>query len=93
VNQFLTWNLALGSNFSLNCHQKVNFNFLRFQTGRTIPIKFALREVSAAACGKQQIHLRFIVVIVNHGVLPIDFNNNKRDKKYLVTLLFSSHST
>jgi len=43
------------------------------------PANFALREVSTAAYGEQQTHLRSIVVvvIVDHGVWPLDFNDNK----------------
>jgi hypothetical protein len=58
-----------------------------------ISTNFPLREVSTAAYGEQQTHLRPIVVIVNHGVWPMDFNGNKnRDKNNLVMSLFSLRS-
>jgi hypothetical protein len=50
---------------------------LRFQAGRTISTNFALREVHSAAFDKQQTHLRSIVIVIDHGVWPIDFNGNK----------------
>jgi hypothetical protein len=54
------------------------FSFLRFQAGRTISTNFALREVSTAAYnGQQSRHLRPIVAVVEHGVWPMDFNDNK----------------
>jgi hypothetical protein len=53
------------------------FSFLRFQAGRTISANFTLREVSAAAYEEQQTYLLPIVVIVNHGVWQLDFNDNK----------------
>jgi hypothetical protein len=52
---------------------------------------FAQREVSTAAYGKQQTHLRLMVVDLNQGVLPMNFNEKKIDKKKLVTSLFSLH--
>jgi hypothetical protein len=42
---------------------------------------FALHEVSTAAYNKQQAHLRSIVVVVDHGIWPMDFNNNKNRLK------------
>jgi hypothetical protein len=56
---------------------------------------FAQREVSTAAYDEQQTHLRSIVVDLNldHGVLPMNFNEKKIDKKNLVTSLFSLYST
>jgi hypothetical protein len=47
-----------------------------------ISTNFALREVSTAAHDEQQTHLWLIVlVIVNHGVWPMNFNEKKIDKK------------
>jgi hypothetical protein len=56
---------------------------------------FALREVSTAAHGEQQTHLRLIVVVVvvDHGVWPMNFNEKKIEKQNLVTKLFSLYST
>jgi hypothetical protein len=59
VNQFVTWRLALISNFSLNL------------------ANFAPGEVSTAAYDEQQTYLQLIVVIADHGVWPVDFNDNK----------------
>jgi hypothetical protein len=42
---------------------------------------FAQREVSTAAYDEQQTHLRSIVVDLDHGVLPMNFNEKKIDKK------------
>jgi hypothetical protein len=42
---------------------------------------FAQREVSTAAYDEQQAHLRSIVVNLDHGVLPMNFNEKKIDKK------------
>jgi hypothetical protein len=50
---------------------------------------FAQREVSTAAYDEQQTQLRSIVVDLNHGVSPMNFNEKKR-RKNLVTSLFSS---
>jgi hypothetical protein len=36
-----------------------------------------VREVSPATYGKQQTHLQSIVVAVNHGIWPMDFNDKK----------------
>jgi hypothetical protein len=43
---------------------------------------FALREVSTAAYNEQQTHLRLIVVDLDHGVSPMNFNEKKIEKKY-----------
>jgi hypothetical protein len=59
------------------------FGFLRCQAGCTISTNFALCEVSTAAYDKQQTHLWLIVIIIGHGVWPMDFNDNKnRLKKF-----------
>jgi hypothetical protein len=92
VNQFVTWRLALGSNFSLNCQHNSIFSFLRFQAGRTISTNFALREVSAAAYDEQQTHFQLIAVVVDHGLWQMDFNNNKNRLKNIETPLFSLRS-
>jgi hypothetical protein len=58
------------------------FSFLRFQAGRTISTNFALREVLTAAYDGQQTQLqRIVVVVVDHGVWPMDFNDNKNRLK------------
>jgi hypothetical protein len=46
-----------------------------------ISTNFALREVSTAAYDEQQTHLPPIVVVVDHGVWPMNFNEKKFDKK------------
>jgi hypothetical protein len=58
-----------------------------------ITTNFAQREVSTAAYGEQQTHLRSIAVHLGHDVLPMNFNEKKIDKKNLVTSLFSLYST
>jgi hypothetical protein len=57
-----------------------------------ISTNFAQREVSTVAYDEQQTHLRSIVVVVDRGVWPINFNKKKIDKKNLVTSLFSLYS-
>jgi hypothetical protein len=42
---------------------------------------FALREVSTAAYDEQQTHLRSIVVNLDHGLLPMNFDEKKKDEK------------
>jgi hypothetical protein len=54
---------------------------------------FAQGEVSTAAYDEKQTHLRSIVVVdLDHGVLPMNFNEKKIEKKNLVTSLFSLYS-
>jgi hypothetical protein len=50
-------------------------------SGLMITNNFAQREVSTAAYDEQQIHLRPIVVDLDHGVLPMNLNEKKKDKK------------
>jgi hypothetical protein len=40
-----------------------------------------LGEVRTAAYDKQQTHLRLIIVIVDHGIWPMNFNDNKNRLK------------
>jgi hypothetical protein len=42
---------------------------------------FGQREVSTAAYDEQQTHLRPIIVDLDHGVLPMNFNEKKWIKK------------
>jgi hypothetical protein len=49
---------------------------------------FAHREVSTAAYDKQQTHLRPIAVDLDHGILPMNFNEKKIDKK--IHLIYST---
>jgi hypothetical protein len=44
-------------------------------------VNLALPEVSTAAYDEQQTHLWPIVIVVNHGVWPLDFNNKNRLQK------------
>jgi hypothetical protein len=43
----------------------------------TISTNFALPEASNAAYEEQQTHLQSIVVAVDDGIWPMDFNGNK----------------
>jgi hypothetical protein len=55
----------------------------------------ALPEVSTAAYGDEQqtqTHLRLIIVIVNHGVWPLDFNIRKIVQNNLITSQFRLRS-
>jgi hypothetical protein len=54
---------------------------VRCRDGRTLSTNFSLCEVSTATYGKQQIHLLSIVAVVDHGVWPMDFNDNKNRLK------------
>jgi hypothetical protein len=54
-----------------------------------ITTNFALRKVRTAAYDEQQTHLRSVVVVLHHGVWPMDFNYNKNRLKNLVASLFS----
>jgi hypothetical protein len=54
---------------------------------------FAQREVSTVGFDEQQTHLRLIIVSIDHGVLPMNFNEKKIDKKNLVISLFSLYYT
>jgi hypothetical protein len=51
------------------------------QAGRTLFTNFALRELSTAAYNKQQTHLRPIAVVIDHGIWPMDFSDNKNKIK------------
>jgi hypothetical protein len=53
---------------------------------------FSLHEVSTVAYDEQQTHLGPVVIVVDHGVWPMDFNDNKNRLKNLVTSLFSLRS-
>jgi hypothetical protein len=79
VNRFATWHLAFGRNFSLkiNNRNSIIFSFLRFQAVHTISTNFSLPEVSTAAYEEQQTHLWSIIVVVDHGIWQMDFNDNK----------------
>jgi hypothetical protein len=54
---------------------------------------FAQREVSTAAYDEQQPHLRSIIVDLDHGVLPMNFNEKKIFKTNVVISLFGLYST
>jgi hypothetical protein len=43
-------------------------------------VNLAPSEVSTAAYDEQQTHLQMIVIVVDHGVWPLDFNNKNRLK-------------
>jgi hypothetical protein len=57
---------------------------VRCQAGRTLPTNFALQcEVSTEAYGEQQTHFWSIavVIVVDHGIWLMDFNDNKNRLK------------
>ena len=92
MNCFVTWCLALSSNFSLNCQHKFNFYFLALSSWTHDLNQFCSTWCKYyTAYDKQQRHLRSITV-AGHSVWPMDFNDNKNRQKNLVTLLFSFRS-